>query len=46
MVGNEKFKKLSLWNKFDNNYHDKKEVTKQFFDVFNLNKDNIVYKLN
>ena len=42
MVGNEKFKKLSLWNKFDNNYHDKKEVTKQFFDVFNLNKDNIV----
>ena len=29
-------------NKFDNNYHDKKEVTKQFFDVFNLNKDNIV----
>ena len=42
MVENEKFKKLSLWNKFDNNYHDKKEVTKQFFDVFNLNKDNIV----
>ena len=41
-IGNEKFKKLSLWNKFDNNYHDKKEVTKQFFDVFNLNKDNIV----
>lgn len=24
MVGNEKFKKLSLWNKFDNNYHDKR----------------------